>query len=103
MPSNHPGPPGDSREPDGSTAEEGWRALASRCIRERRGTALIVVEGGQTDAHLWPTSQVIAAALARAVVHATGTAGTPPPVGPESDAADLDAGLERFELADVYT
>jgi predicted alpha-1,6-mannanase (GH76 family) len=83
-------------------AEDGWQALRSRCIRERRGTSLIVVEGGQRDAHLWPTSQVVSAALARAVVFATTESATALVVNPANDAADLDAGLARYQLADVY-
>jgi|GEM_PF-1223161 len=89
--------------PNVATAEEGWQALRSHCLRERRGTFLVVVEGRQhSDAHLWPTSQVIAAALARAVVYATAQSTTPLVVNPTSDLADLDAGLARFGLADVY-
>lgn len=93
----------DSGAPGARAAEDGWQALRSRCIRERRGTSLVVVEGRQgKDAHLWPTSQVIAAALARAVVFATAESTTALVVNPTSDATDLDAGLARFRLADVY-
>ena len=83
-------------------AQDAWGALRSRCIRQRRGTELIVVEGDGAPAHLWPTSQVLAAAIARATALAASPASKPMVVNPIGDADSLDTGLGRYQVADVY-
>ena len=102
MASDQPPQSGPADTPAISAAEDGWQALRRRCLRERRGTSLVVAEDGQRPAHLWPTSQVVSAALTRAVVFATAASATPMTINPTNDVADLDAGLARFGLADVY-
>lgn len=80
-------------------AEADWKALANRCIQAKKPNELVVREGVGRAASAWPTSQVISAALGRAVAQ-LGTAKA-------DDAGDdflrLDAGLRHFQTGSIFT
>lgn len=80
-------------------AEADWEALADRCIQAKRPDELVVREGVGRVAAAWPTSQVVSAALGRAVAHL----GTARADAAGADFLRLDAGLRHFQTGSIFT
>ncbi len=73
-------------------AEADWDALAGKCLKAARGGEVLVREGFGKAAAVWPTSQVICAAINRAVVHS----GSASADSSFEDLVRLDGGLRRY-------